>query len=218
MTDSTPRGSGAPRYGGSRPEVRLSDQITGHRVQVTCEGSEIYIDWRGGNRLHLMPGDMGLSAWVVTSTCSESIIWLRLRTDAEYGRIDIVLPFYRAQYDQLRLFADALKSQFPGTRLRGAQADDAPDSAAHDAPATAPHDAAGHGPPPAEVAAEDRGRPGGGRQEKQVLPVVTIKRPPAQWADDKDWISLRPPAETEAMLQPAHEQPAPPEPEHSSRE
>jgi len=180
---------------------------------VTCEGSDIYIDWSGGNRLQLKPGDMGLSAWVVTSTCSESIIWLRLRTDPEYGRIDIVLPFYRAQHDQLRHFADALKSQFPGTRLRGAQADDAPDSVA-----IAPHHAADHGPPPAEAAAEDHGRPGGGRQEKQVLPVVTIKRPPAQWADDKDWISLRPPAETEAMLQPAHETPAPPEPEHSSRE
>ncbi len=210
MTDSSPRGGrGDPSYADPGAEIPSFGRISGHDVQVAYEGSDIYINWSAEDPvyLRLRPSDMGLSAWVITDTRYESLIWLRLRIDTGYGRVDVVLPFYARQFRQLRAFAHALNIRFPGTRLVRAKADAVADSAAR------PHDAADHGPPPAE----DRGHAGGGRRERQVLPVVTIKRPPAQWAHDNDWISLRPPAETEAMLQPAHQEPAQPEPEHSPR-
>ena len=209
MTESSPRGGGDdPRFADREAEIPPTDRILGHDVQVAYEGGGIYISWSPDEQIYLRPSDMGLSAWVITDSRTESIIWLRLKLVAGYGWIHIVLPFYAKQFHELRAFAQALKIRFPAVGPVRAEADAVADSAGR------LHDAADHGPPPAEAAVTDRGRAGGGRREPQALPLVTIKKPLAQWTDD-DWISLRPPAETEALLQPAYEEPT--QPEHSPR-
>jgi hypothetical protein len=210
MTEYSPRGGGGdPRFADPEAEIPSFGQISGHEVDVAYEGGVIYISWSPDEQIYLKPSNMGLSAWVITESRSESIIWLRLKIDAGYGWVHILLPFRAGQFRDLRAFAQALTIRFPAAGLVRAEAGAVADSAGR------PHDAADHGPPPADAVVADRGRAGGGRREPQVLPVVTIKRPPAQWTDDDDWISLRPPAETEAMLQSAYQEPT--QPEHSPR-
>jgi hypothetical protein len=208
MTEPSARGShGDPRHVGPGAETPTTGGISGFDVSVTYDLNEIGISWNSKDRAHLAFQDAAVSARISSDTAGDDLVWLRLNITTGSSRLAVDLPFYGEQLGQLRTFADALNTLFPGRTRPNAV------SVEHDT--MGPHDVIVHRPP-GEAAMADRGHPdGSAERERQAVPVVTIKMPPPQSADDNDWISLCPPTETQRMLQPSYREPATPEPTNS---
>jgi len=194
------------------PEIPQTDQIYGHDVRMSYGQRYVVIEWKTGGRIVFRFGEGASLTTQIVDRQPEGLVSLQLLLAAGHTQLTVDLPFYAKDLDRLQAFSGALQSLLPR------HADVARSGAAGATRGCAePDGAVDHGPP--GVTVPDRGQAVGtdrpDRRERQVTAVVTISVPAAPPADDKDWISLRPPAETERLLQPAHEDPAEPVPENS---
>jgi len=203
------------------PEIPQTGQIYGHDVRVSYGQRYVVIDWKTGSRILVrFRADDSLSTRIMDRRPEDpkGLVTLRLLLNAGYTRLAVDLPFYAKNLAQLEAFARALQAL-----LRG-HADLAPSGTAGATRGYAEPRSTVDDRPPGEAVA-NRGqtvgprRPDGtdrpDKRERPTAVVVTISAASAPPADDQDWISLRPPAETERLLRPAREDPAKPVPEIS---